>query len=98
MTYGEVIDTTTAYAKKKENRLKEKAIMDYKLADLIAANVGAMFNKDAKVPMLVEVYEFLFQEEKKIQDEIKAKNDMEIWKQRMLAFSENHNRKWGENH
>ena len=97
MTYGEVIDTTRAYSKKKENRLKEKAIMDYKLADLIATNVGALLSKDAKIPSLIETYEFLFQEEKKEQEEIKVKAEMEIWKQKMLTFSENHNRKWGEN-
>lgn len=97
MTYGEIIDTLKAYTKNKENVLKERAIMDYKLADLIATNVAKLIDNNASAPSLVEAYEFLFPEEKKIKDEIKAKNEMEIWKQRMIGFAENHNRKRGEN-
>lgn len=97
MTYGEVADTIKAHAKEKEIKLKEQAIMNYKLADLIATNVGAMLSKDAKAPTLIEAYEFLFKEEKEYYAEISAKNEMEAWKQRMIAFAENHNRKWGEN-
>lgn len=97
MTYGEIIDTLKAAIKKRENVQKEKAIMDYKLAGLIASNVSTLLSKDAYIPSLVEAYEFLFQVEKKIQDEIKAEREMKIWKQRMLDYAETHNRKWGEN-
>lgn len=96
MTYGEIIDTLKAYSKNKETVLKERALMDYKLADLIAINVARLINEDAKAPSLVEAYEFLFGEEKKLQDKIKADNEIQIWKQRMIGYAESHNRKWGE--
>ena len=96
MTYGEIIDTLKSYSKNKQNQLRERALMDYRLADLIAMNVAKIIDKDSKIPTLVEVYDFLFPEEKKLQDEIRAKNEMEIWKQRMVGYAENHNRKWGE--
>lgn len=97
MTYGEIIDTIKAYSNKHIRELKEKAIFDYTLAALIGKRICAMFCKDEVIPSLVETYEFLFQEEKKSQEEAKAKNDMEIWKQKMINFVEHHNRKWGEN-
>lgn len=96
MTYGEVIDNMRAYSNKRISDLKEKASMDYKLANLIAANVAGILSNDAKIPTLPEAYEFLFKEEKKTQDQIKIQTEMEIWKQRMIGFTENHNRKWGE--
>jgi hypothetical protein len=99
MTYGEVIDTIQAFTKNNLNILKEKALMDYKLAELIAANVAPMLSSEGvKVPSMLEAYEFLFPEEKKKQDEINAEREMEIWKQRMINFAEHHNemRKRGE--
>jgi len=96
MTYGEIIDVVKAYSRNIQNALKERAIMDYKLADLIATNIASSFNKECKSPSLVEAYEFLFQKEKKEQDKVKAKNEMEIWKQKMMGFADNNNRKWGE--
>jgi hypothetical protein len=97
MTYGEIVDTLLAYERNMKNTLKERAIMDYKLADLIATNVSRIIDKDAIIPSLAQAYEFLFPEEKHMQDEIKAQKDMEIWKQRMKNFAEYHNRKRGEN-
>lgn len=97
MTYGEIIDTIKAFNNVNQNRLKERAIMDYRLADLISSCIGRLFSEDAKTPSLTDAYEFLFQKEKKLQDEIKVKNEMEVWKQRMINFTKNHNRKWGEN-
>lgn len=97
MTYGEVIDTIKAYTNTNQNSLKERAIMDYRLADLISSCIGKLFSEDTRIPSLTDAYEFLFQKEKKIQDEIRAKIEMEIWKQRMINYAEIHNRKWGEN-
>lgn len=71
--------------------------MDYTLADLIATNVARLIDKDVQVPTVTKAYEFLFEEEeKKKQEEVKANNEMEIWKQRMIGFARNHNRKRGE--
>lgn len=97
MTYGEVVDTVKAFTNRKQSTLKERAIMDYKLADMIAVCVSKLLSNEVQVPALHEAYEFLFKEESKKQAEIMAKNDMEIWKQRMINFAEYHNRKWGEN-
>lgn len=96
MTYGEIIDNMKAYSNIKLSALKEKASMDYKLANLIAVNVSCILSNDEKTPTLQEAYEFLFQEGNKNQAELKAKNDMELWKQRMINFAEHHNRKRGE--
>lgn len=97
MTYGEIIDVLRANSNKHISDLKEKAVFDYTLATLIGKHIGALLSKDEVVPSLFDVYEVLFQEEKKNQDEVKAKNDLEIWKQKMINFTEHHNREWGEN-
>ncbi len=65
--------------------------MDYKLADLITTFVARIIDKDVQTPSLVEAYEFLFEDEKKRQDDIKAKNEMEIWKQRMINYAKDYN-------
>lgn len=96
MTYGEVLDSITAYKKREKNKLRERAMMDYKLAEMIACNIAPMLVEGAKVPALVEAYEFLFEEEKIIHDEMVAEREMEIWKQKMICFADNHNRKWGD--
>ncbi len=98
MTYGEVVDTLNASSKRYQNRLREKALMDYKLADLIAANVALMFKKDAQIPTLFDAYPALFEKEKQLQDEKREEAEMEIWKERMKGFAQEHNRKWGEKH
>lgn len=98
MTYGEVIDSIRAFNRKHINELKEKSLFDYTLAGLIGKHIEVRFcnNEDAVLPSLVQAYDFLYPEEKKVQDELKAKAEMEIWKQKMIRFAENHNRKRGE--
>ena len=42
------------------NQLKERAIFDYKLADLIGYSTARVHNKANKMPTLEEVYPTLF--------------------------------------
>lgn len=98
MTYGEIIDTLNANSRKNQNSLKEKAVMDYRLADLIATHVSRAFDKNVQIPSLYDAYPVLFAREKILQDKEREKAEMEMWKQRMLGFAEAHNRKWGEKH
>lgn len=97
MTYGEVLDTISAYVKKEKQRQKETASNIYTLAFLIKIGVGSIFDEKIQYPSINELYHGLFDEEIKKAEEEKAEKDLIIWKQRMIDYAEYHNRKWGEN-
>ena len=87
MTYGEIVDTIKAYNNRKQAELKDRALMDYVLAQNIGINVAHVLNTENKVVGIAEVYPFLFKEEnKKIQEE-KIKAEVEINKQRMIDYA-----------
>src|SRR5574344_1553390 len=87
MTYGEIIDSIKAYNNRKQAELKDRALMDYVLAQNIGINVAHVLNTENKIVGITEVYPFLFKEEnKKIQEE-KIKAEVEINKQRMIDYA-----------
>lgn len=96
MTYGEVLDTISAYVKKEKQRQKEVASNIYTLASLIKLGIGSLLGKDVQYPSINELYPGMFDEEIKKTQEQKAEQELIIWKQRMLDFAQYHNRKWGE--
>ena len=65
MTLAELTRLLKAKRKMKELEMKERAVMDYKLADLIGASVARIYSSSAKLPELKETYDFLFNEEDK---------------------------------
>ena len=57
-TFAEFLITVEAYNKKKKDELREKAQMDYILADLIGASVARLLDKRSKYPKFEKVYNF----------------------------------------
>jgi len=92
MTLGEIKKCINAYRKKEENRLKERAVMDFKLAYCISQNVASILVEENKPATLLEVYKDLFQKENKELEELNRINELEIQKQRMKDFANFHNR------
>ena len=86
MTFGEVVDCINAYNNKKNNDLKEQAIMDYIQAQTIVNGIASMLSKENKQKTITEMYSFIFEEENKEQEEEKIKAQLEINKQGMINY------------
>lgn len=94
MNLDEINKTIEAYQKRKETLLKERAIMDYQLAQCIANSVACSMDKNNKMPGVFEMYKGLFEKEYKHDEYLKKQRELQIQKQRMLDFANYHNRKW----
>ena len=96
MTYGEIVNVIKTYNKRYVREQKEKALLTYRLADLIAAGVGMLFDKDAKMPQIYEAFPGLFEEEKVKLQQAENERENQLYKARFIAFAESHNVRWGE--
>lgn len=94
MTLGEITKIIEAYEKRTKNRLKEKALMDYKLSQCIAANVANVLDKENRIPEFFEFYKEIFEEENNELEKKKKNNELEMQKQRMKDFANFHNKKF----
>lgn len=73
-------------------RLKNKAVFDYQLADLIGISSARMLSKDVTLPTIEEVYPSLFEAKEKEEEGPTVKDDiMTISQNRFLAFARAHN-------
>lgn len=68
-TYANIILKLQAYNEQRRLDSMYRASEHYILAQMIGANVGAMFSKDAKVPSIEKFYPHLFKDEV-IQEEL----------------------------
>lgn len=91
MTYGEITMTIKAFNDKEINRLKEKAIMDYQLANIIGLSVARLMDKNAKYPEIEKVYPSLFD----VPKDKPVQVDWRIAKERLMKYTDAHNRKRG---
>ena len=62
-SYANIILKLQAFAELKDIERKRDAVNNYTLAQLLGANVGAMFSKDGKVPPIEKCFPHLFSEE-----------------------------------
>ena len=92
MTLEEIIESVEAYKNRQEYRLKERALMDYKLAQCISDNIASLLDKKNKAPEFFNVYSELFEKESKELEKQKTENEIEINKQRMRDFANFHNK------
>lgn len=92
MTFGEVVDYLKAYNKRQENKLKEKALMDFKLACAITKGVSCLFDKNQNLSF-DEIYKDIFIDEHEELEKTKIKAQVEINKQRMKDFANFHNKR-----
>jgi hypothetical protein len=88
MTLAEVIRAVEAKQKVEKLELKQKAIYDYKLANLIAIGFAN------KLPDIWDMYPTLFNSEEEIQK--REQQQAELFAQRFINFAESHNRKIAE--
>lgn len=91
MTLGEILILITAYKRKRERELKERALMDYKLAQAIALNINLILSKDAKEVPFTEIYKELFEDECRKSEERLKEEQAKLQKERMLEFAKWHN-------
>lgn len=88
MTLREVINAVEAKQKVEKVQLKQKAIFDYKLANLI----GISFSN--KLPDIWEMYPTLFNSEEEIQKREQKQAELSVL--RFINFAESHNKKFTE--
>ena len=74
-----------------KRQMRERANMDWQLANLIGISVGRCLSKDAKMPSVYEAYPDLFDEEKS--KEILQKQQTDISVARFLEYATAHNLK-----
>ena len=94
-TIDELIDLITSHGRKEEARQKENIVLNYMLARQIGENVAILFNKDAPITQLWDLYPDLFQKEKEICDKKAREAEMEAYKAKFTAFAYTVNSKIG---
>lgn len=87
MTYGETAATIKSCNRRAKAQLRERAMMDHALANLIGISCARIMGSSGKYPSLHEAYPDLFDA---VPEWVKAKA-------RLLDFAAQHNRKRGEN-
>lgn len=60
MTIAEITRAIKSRERVKMAELKEKAVLDYKLADLIARSMARLYSSSAEMPDISEIYPSLF--------------------------------------
>lgn len=86
MTYGEAAASIKSYNRRTKARLRERAMMDHALANLIGISCARIMGSSGKYPSLPEAYPELFD----------AVPEWQKAKARLLDFAAQHNRKRGE--
>ena len=77
--------------KRQENDFKEKIILNYTLARTIGEHISGLFNKNAKITPIEEMFPGLFDKEIKELQEKEEKRQMELYKARFIDFAYRHN-------
>lgn len=76
-----------------KQKSQEKAIFDYKLAELIGISVSRIYNKTNKMPEIDEVYPNLFEAEKMQEEKQKKQDELSAARFRKFAQAFNQTRK-----
>lgn len=90
MSVDEIQRAIDAYNRRKKDELKEKANMDYLLANMIGISISRIYSKSARYPRIEEVYPNLFGQEAKQYDRQKLALSIERFK----AFAIQNNSKY----
>ena len=101
MTLEEVKMVVKGYENRMKNQRRLQADLDFRLANVIGANVNCLFSKTAKPPTFDKVYGDIFAEEEQQNDgnnnAVKDDTDnatLRLHLMRMEAFVNNHNKKF----
>ncbi|AYE35696.1 hypothetical protein [Clostridium septicum] len=98
MTINEVTKIRESFFRRREVKRKDTADMVYRLSTLITNGTACIMSKDNKPIEFLDMFGDLFSEEKKINEEKRIENQIEINKQHMKDFANRVNlqRKGGE--
>ena len=94
-TIDELIDLITSHGRKEEARQKENIAMNYMLARQIGENIAVLFDKNAKVTPVWDLYPDLKKKKKEISEKNAREAEMEAYKAKFTAFAYTVNSKIG---
>lgn len=84
MTLGEVTRAMESHSRREQQRVRERAAWDYRMAELIGTSVSRLFG--GKYPPIQDAYPGLL-------EDADRRQDWRIAKERLLAYAAQHNRK-----
>lgn len=84
MTLGEIGRVIESHNRREQQRMKERAAWDYRLAELIGSSVSRLFG--GKYPPIQDAYPGLF-------EAADRRQDWRVAKERLLAYATQHNKK-----
>lgn len=92
MTLAEVERYLQSYQRREDIRMKEKAMYDYKLADMIGVSISRIFAKgNPRYPEIYEVYPGIYEKDFIEERKEQAKINKSI--ERLQQFADKHNKK-----
>lgn len=94
MTIAELNRAIQSKNRVNKAQAKEKAALDYILANLIGVNVMRGFSKSVDVPTIEEAYSFLFEEERVKKQLDKQKEIDELSTLRFKQFAKSYNNRF----
>lgn len=92
MTLCELEREFKAITRRRENEMKIRASLDYRLADLIGRSVSRVYNSNNKMPDITEAYPGLFDDQKIV--ETKQEQKMKLSAIRFKQFADAFNYKY----
>lgn len=95
MTLAELYRLLKAKRKMEARQLKQRAVMDHKLADLIGRSVARVYSDSIEIPNIEDFYEFLFDEEdlKQVQEK-EQERQAELSAIRFKQFANSFNKRF----
>lgn len=95
MTINEVTKVRDSFLRRRELKRKDIADMAYRLSTLITNGTACIMSKDNEPIQFFDMFGDLFQEENRINEENKAKAQLEINKQHMKEYAQSVNSQMG---
>ena len=94
MTLAELTRAFLSHNREAKRKAQEKASFDYALADLIGRSVGRLYNKNASMPEISEMYPTLFDSQAILQKKQEKKAELSVL--RFKQFAQSYNQKYKE--
>jgi hypothetical protein len=85
MTIAELTRAIESKERQEKERLKEKAIFDYNLADLIGRSISRIYSSSAKMPEIATIYPSLFDSEEIKQQKQVRLNELSVARFKQFA-------------
>lgn len=96
MTLAEVDRHITSYNRRQKAEMKERAALDWLLADLIGKSVARIQSSTVRYPSLTEAYPEIFKDDIEAIQEEKEKKQAELSALRFKQFAQSFNKRFEE--